>query len=129
VIALGLNGGAYAIEIIRGGVQSVPRGQWEAGFALGLHRATVFRLIVLKPALRAIYPSLTSQFTLLTLTTSIAGAIAAYELFSEAKFIDSQIYKPFEVYFTITIFYFVISWLMNLLFQVIARHYFDYPLK
>jgi polar amino acid transport system permease protein len=129
VIALGLNGGAYAIEIIRGGVQAVPKGQWEAGAALGLHRATVFRLIVLKPALRAIYPSLTSQFTLLTLTTSIAGAIAAYELFSEAKFIDSQIYKPFEVYFTITVFYFVISWFMNQLFQAFARRYFSYPIK
>lgn len=129
VIALGLNGGAYAIEIIRGGVQSISRGQWEAGLALGLRKASVFRLIILKPALRAIYPSLTSQLTLLTLTTSIAGAIAAYELFSEAKFIDSQIYKPFEVYFTITVFYFVISWLMNVAFQAIARRYFSYPVK
>ncbi len=72
VIALGVNGGAYAIEIIRGGVQSIQKGQVEAGLALGLHRAQVFRLIVLRPALRAIYPSLTSQFILLTLTTSIA---------------------------------------------------------
>ncbi|TIY07559.1 MAG: amino acid ABC transporter permease, partial [Mesorhizobium sp.] len=70
IIALGINGGAYAIEIIRGGVESVSRGQIEAGFALGLHKADVFRLIVLKPALRAIYPSLTSQFIMLTLTTS-----------------------------------------------------------
>ncbi len=129
MIALGINGGAYAIEIIRGGVQSISKGQWEAGLALGLHRASVFRLIVLKPALRAIYPSLTSQFTLLTLTTSIAGAIAAYEHFAEAKFIDSQIYKPFEVYFTITVIYFIISWFMNQLFQAIARHYFSYPVK
>ncbi|TGT51813.1 ABC transporter permease subunit, partial [Mesorhizobium sp. M2E.F.Ca.ET.166.01.1.1] len=58
IIALGINGGAYAIEIIRGGIESVSRGQIEAGFALGLHKADVFRLIVLKPALRAIYPSL-----------------------------------------------------------------------
>jgi len=129
MIALGINGGAYAIEIIRGGVQSVPAGQWDAGLALGLHKAAVFRLIVLKPALRAIYPSLTSQFTLLTLTTSLAGAIAAWELFSEAKFIDSQIYKPFEVYFTVTVLYFVISWFMNRLFQAIARRTFDYPVK
>jgi polar amino acid transport system permease protein len=60
VIALGVNGGAYAIEIIRGGVQSVSKGQVEAGLALGLRRLQVFRLIVLKPALRAIYPSLAS---------------------------------------------------------------------
>ncbi len=66
IIALGINGGAYAIEIIRGGVQSISKGQIEAGLALGLHKAQVFRLIVLKPALRAIFPSLTSQFVLLT---------------------------------------------------------------
>jgi len=71
IIALGINGGAYAIEIIRGGVQAIPRGQIEAGLALGLHKMQVFRLIVLKPAMRAIFPSLASQFILLTLTTSI----------------------------------------------------------
>lgn len=58
IIALGINGGAYAIEIIRGGVQSIDKGQIEAGLALGLHKAQVFRLIVLKPALRAIFPRL-----------------------------------------------------------------------
>ena len=74
IIALGVNGGAYAIEIIRGGVQSINKGQIEAGLALGLHKLQVFRLIVLKPALRAIFPSLASQFILLTLTTSIASS-------------------------------------------------------
>jgi len=129
VMALGLNGGAYAIEIIRGGVQSIPKGQWEAGLALGLRRGAVFRLIVLKPALRAVFPSLTSQLTLLTLTTSIAGAIAAYELFTVAKFVDSQLYRPFEIYFTVTVFYFAISWAMNVLFASIGRRYFSYPLR
>lgn len=52
IIALGVNGGAYAIEIIRGGVQSIHKGQIEAGYALGLHKGQVFRSIVLKPALR-----------------------------------------------------------------------------
>ncbi len=69
--------GAYANEIIGGGVQSIPERQMEAGLPLGLHKAQVFRLIILKPALRAIFPSLTSQFVLLTLTTSIASAISA----------------------------------------------------
>ena len=50
IIALGVNGGAYAIEIIRGGVQSINKGQVEAGLALGLHKLSVFRFIVLKPA-------------------------------------------------------------------------------
>ena len=129
IIALGINGGAYAIEIIRGGVQSINRGQVEAGLALGLHKGEVFRLIVLKPALRAIYPSLTSQFVLLTLTTSVAAAVSAYELTSVAQRIESDSFRSFEVYGTVTVFYFVISWLMMSLFRLIARAYFDYPVK
>ncbi|MDL2398157.1 amino acid ABC transporter permease [Rhizobium mayense] len=129
IIALGINGGAYAIEIIRGGVQSIPKGQMEAGLALGLHKVQVFRLIILKPALRAIYPSLTSQFVLLTLSTSIVSAISAYELTSVAQRIESDSFRSFEVYFTITIFYLIISWLMMRLFALFSARYFTYPVK
>lgn len=129
IIALGINGGAYAIEIIRGGVQSISKGQVEAGLALGLHKAQVFRLIVLKPALRAIYPSLTSQFILLTLTTSIASAISAYELTSVSQRIESDSFRSFEVYFTVTAFYLVISWVMMRVFALFSSRYFNYPVK
>jgi len=129
IIALGINGGAYAIEIIRGGVQSIAKGQIEAGLALGLHKAQVFRLIVLRPALRAIFPSLTSQFVLLTLTTSVASAISAYELTSVAQRIESDSFRSFEVYGTVTIFYLIMSWLMMRFFGVISARYFSYPVK
>ncbi len=129
IIALGINGGAYAIEIIRGGVQSIPKGQMEAGLALGLHKAQVFRFIILKPALRAIYPSLTSQFVLLTLSTSIASAISAYELTSVSQRIESESFRSFEVYFTVTALYLVMSWLMMRLFALFSTHYFKYPVK
>lgn len=129
ILALGVNGGAYAIEIIRGGVQSISKGQIEAGLALGLHKAQVFRLIVLKPALRAIFPSLTSQFILLTLTTSVTSAISAYELTSVAQRIESDTFRSFEVYFTVTLFYLAMSWLMMRLFGLVDRRYFSYPVR
>lgn len=129
VIALGVNGGAYAIEIIRGGVQSIGKGQIEAGFALGLHKMQVFRLIVLKPALRAIYPSLASQFILLTLTTSIASAVAAYELTSVAKQIENESFRSFEVYFTVTGLYLVMSWIMMKVLELISSRYVSYPVR
>jgi polar amino acid transport system permease protein len=129
IIALGINGGAYAIEIIRGGVQSINKGQIEAGLALGLHKADVFRMIVLKPALRAIYPSLTSQFILLTLTTSITSAIAAYELTSVAQIIESNSFRSFEVYGVVLVLYLVMSWLLMRMFALISKHYFNYPVK
>lgn len=129
VIALGINGGAYAIEIIRGGVQSINKGQVEAGLALGLRKSVVFRVIVLKPALRAIFPSLTSQFVLLTLTTSIASAVSAYELTSVAKRIESDSFRSFEVYGTVTLMYLAMSWLVMMILNQISARYFNYPTK
>jgi polar amino acid transport system permease protein len=113
IVALGLNGGAYAIEIIRGGVESIPKGQTEAGLALGLHKSEVFRLIVLKPALRAIYPSLSSQFILLTLTTAIC--------------IEAETFRSFEVYFTLTMIYLLISLVTMRILSTIGRRAFNYP--
>lgn len=127
IIALGLNGGAYAIEIIRGGVESIPKGQTEAGLALGLQRGEVFRLVVLKPALRAVFPSLASQFILLTLTTSICTSIAAYELTSAARRIDGDTFQSFEVYLTITVIYLLLAWAVMFLLAGIARLAFSYP--
>ena len=129
IIALGINGGAYAIEIIRGGVQAIGKGQIEAGLALALGRMQVFRLIVLKPALRAIYPSLVSQFILLTLTTSIASAISAYELTSVAQRIESDSFRSFEVYGVVTLLYLGISWLLMRMFGQISARYLSYPVR
>jgi polar amino acid transport system permease protein len=127
VIALGINGGAYAIEIIRGGIDSVSRGQREAALAIGLSRLDVFRYIILKPALRAIYPSLASQFVLLLLTSSVCASIAAFELTSLAQKIESDTFKSFEVYFTITAIYLALSWLLMSVFGIIGRRSFAYP--
>lgn len=129
VIALALNGGAYAIEIIRGGVDSIPKGQVEAGRALGLHPAQIFRHIILKPALRTVYPSLTSQFIMLTLTTSVCTSIAAFELTSVAQKIEADTFRSFEVYFSITVLYLIISSLMMGVFALISRVSFHYPVK
>jgi polar amino acid transport system permease protein len=129
IIALGVNGGAYAIEIIRGGVQSISKGLIEAGLALGLHKLQVFRLIVLKPALRAIYPSLASQFILLTLTTSIASAVAAYELTSVAQRIENESFRSFEVYGVVTLLYLAMSWLMMNFLSFISSRYLTYPVR
>jgi len=129
IIALGINGGAYAIEIIRGGVQSINKGQVEAGLALGLRKSVIFRTIVLKPALRAVFPSLTSQFVLLTLTTSIASAVSAYELTYVAKRIESDSFRSFEVYGTVTLLYLAMSWLVMLILNSLGSRYFNYPTK
>ena len=66
---------------------------------------------------------------MLTLTTSIASAIAAYELTSVAKLIENASFRSFEVYGTITLLYLLLSWLMMQAFNAVGRHYFSYPVK
>ncbi|WP_320202179.1 amino acid ABC transporter permease (plasmid) [Agrobacterium sp. rho-13.3] len=129
ILALGLNGGAYAIEIIRGGVDSVPRGQWEAGYALGLKSRDIFRMVIIKPALRAIYPSLASQFILLTLNTAICTSISAFELTSVGQRIEDATFRSFEVYFTLTGIYLLLSLCVMSLLGFIGRSAFNYPTR
>ncbi|MGY0398594.1 MAG: amino acid ABC transporter permease [Ostreibacterium sp.] len=128
IIALAINGGAYSIEIIRGGVESTPRGQIEAGAALGLSPTQIFRDIILIPALRAIYPALTSQFILLTLTSAVCSSISANELTHIGQRIESATFRSFEVYFTITGLYLLISWFMMTVLVICGRRLFSYPI-
>ncbi len=75
----------YIAEIVRGGILAVAHGQTEAGLALGLHRGTVLRLIILPQALRVIIPPLTSQYLNLTKNSSLAVAIGFPDLVSAAN--------------------------------------------
>ncbi len=122
-----VNVGAYATEIIRAGIESIRKGQIEAGAALGLKRLQIFRYVVLKPALRAIYPALTSQFILLMLSSSIVSAISAEELTSMANNMQSQTFRSFEIYIVVTIIYLGLSLLFSTLFAAIQRVAFAYP--
>ncbi|CAM5184626.1 Polar amino acid transport system permease protein OS=Castellaniella defragrans OX=75697 GN=HNR28_001513 PE=3 SV=1 [Castellaniella defragrans] len=127
LLALVINGTAYSIEIIRGGIASVNKGQIEAGFALGLHPLRIFRHIVLKPALRTVYPALTNQFIFLMLTSSIAASITANELTSVAMHIGSVTFRSFEVFFVVGGLYLVMSVFLSACFGLLFKMVFSYP--
>ena len=124
VLALTVNLGAYATEIVRAGVQAVHRSQIEAGLSLGLSRLQVFRYVVLFPALKTIYPALASQFILLMLATSIVSQISAQELFYAAGFLESRTFRSFEIYLVVTGMYLVMALMFRMLFGVI--YYFAF---
>jgi len=109
ILAMTINVGAYGTEIIRAGIQSIHKGQIEAAKVLGLRPFMIFRLIIFKQAIRAIYPALTSQFILLMLGTSIVSAIAVEELTATANTIQSRTFRTFEVYFIVTLIYIVLA--------------------
>lgn len=125
VIALSVNLGAYATEIIRAGIQAIHKSQVEAGLALGLSRLQVFRYIVLFPALKIIYPALASQFILLMLATSIVSQIAVTELFHMASVLQSRTFRDFEVYIVTAGMYLAMALLFRVAFAVIHRLVFQ----
>ncbi|MBI0435662.1 amino acid ABC transporter permease [Roseomonas sp. KE0001] len=127
LLAMVINVAAYGIEIIRAGIESIGKGQIEAGRALGLHSLQIFRHIILKPALQAIYPALTSQFILLMLNSSVCSAIAASELTAAANDIQARNFRSFEVYFVVTGMYFAMSLIFWGIFAVIERAFLRRP--
>ena len=121
VIALAVNLGAYATEIIRAGLEAIPRAQVEAGHALGLSGPQVFRHVVLVPAIRIVYPALTSQFVLIMLATSVASQISTPDLFHVASVIQSRTFRDFEIYAVVAVVYLGLALAFKLLFAAIHR--------
>lgn len=125
--AMVVNLGAYATEIIRAGIESIPKGQIEAGLALNLKTHQIFRLIILKPALRAIFPALTSQFILLMLSSSVVSVISADDLTSVAANLQSQTFRSFEIYIVVTLIYLSLALAFSALFRLIQARVLSYP--
>ncbi len=115
VLGLALNFGGYATEILRSGIEAVPRGQIEAATALGLRRLRIFRHVVLFPAVRVSYPGLASQFILILLGSSVVSAISAEELTSMVNSLQSTTFRSFEFYFAATLIYLAMAWTARLL--------------
>jgi polar amino acid transport system permease protein len=121
IIALVINLGAYSTEIVRAGLESIPRAQVEAGESLGLSGWQVFRYIILFPALKTMYPALASQFVLLMLATSIVSQIAVPDLFHAGSVIQSRTFRDFEVYAVVGALYLALAFLFRGLFALLYR--------
>lgn len=107
VISLSLYCGAYFAEIFRAGLLSIPKGQAEAGAALGMRPSQVLCHVMLVPALRNVFPALSSQMVLALIGTSLISQIGVEDIFHAGSFIDSRTFRSFEVYLAICVLYFV----------------------
>jgi len=123
MVALTINLGAYSTEILRAGLEAIPRSQIEAGQALGLSGLQIFRYVVIFPAFRLIYPALASQFVLLMLATSVVSQISAQDLFHAASIVQSRTFRDFEIYTVIAAAYLALAlalrFLLGLLYQLV----------
>jgi polar amino acid transport system permease protein len=109
VLAMVINLGAYSTEIVRAGLEATPKGQWEAAAALGLTRAQTFRDVVLAPALKKVWPALTSQIIIVMLGSAVCGQISTEELSYAANLIQSRNFRAFEAYIVAALMYLALS--------------------
>lgn len=119
-IALVINVGAYTSEIVRAGVDSIPKGQLEAAECIALTRGQTLLHVILPPAIERVYPALTSQYVLLMLASSICSQISAEELTAVANRIQSDTFRSVETYLLVGGAYLVMSLIMRGIFWLIA---------
>jgi aspartate/glutamate/glutamine transport system permease protein len=114
VVGLTIYTSAVLAEIIRAGITSLPRGQWEAARALGLRYHQLIGYVVLPQALRRMVPAIVAQFTTLIKDSSLAYAIAVQELLSRGRVFYAQYFNPVDTLIVICVIYFVINYALSL---------------
>lgn len=121
LITLAIFEGAYITEIVRAGIQSIERGQWEAGRALGMGRWQLMRHVILPQAMRRILPPLAGQFISLIKDSSLLGIIAIRELTKATREVVTTSLQPFELWFVCALLYLVLTFTLSMLLQYVER--------
>lgn len=121
IITLVINVSAYTAEIIRAGMESIPKGQFEAADCLALSRTQVLFHVELPQAVERVYPALISQFVLMMLASSIMSQISVEELTGAAYGIQSITFRGFEIYIVVAVIYLALSVLMRLAMEGAAQ--------
>jgi len=124
VIAMVLNLGAYATEIIRAGIESTPRGQIEAAQSLALNRVQVFTRVILPPALKKVWPAMVSQIIIVMLGSAVCSQISVEELSYAANLIQSRNFRAFEAFIVATAVYLALSVLARKLLNWLGPRFF-----
>ncbi|WP_433584672.1 amino acid ABC transporter permease [Microbacterium hydrocarbonoxydans] len=113
IIALSLNVGGYGAEIVRASILSVPKGQWEAAYTVGMNRTRTLTRIILPQAARVSVPPLSNTFISLVKDTSLASTILVTELFRVTQQIAAASYQVMVVYLTAALVYWVICLVLS----------------
>ncbi len=106
---LTINSSAYYSEIIRGGIQSISKGQWEAARSIGLTRVQVFTRIIFPQVIRDVFPSITNQLVLVVFGTSVLSTLDVKELTQVASILNSQSFRSLEIFVFVMLLYYGIT--------------------
>jgi polar amino acid transport system permease protein len=105
---LSLYAGAFYSEVFRGSIESIERGQWEAGRALGLRNGTILRLVIFPQAFKRMLAPFVNQSIMNLKNTSLVSTIAVPDILYQATLVNSETYRPLEVYTLVAFIYFAI---------------------
>jgi polar amino acid transport system permease protein len=120
-LVLSLYTGAFYAEIVRGGVESIERGQWDAARAVGLKQLQALRLVILPQAFRRMIPPFMNQSIIQLKNTSLVSTIAVADLLYQGEMITAATYRPLEVYTMVAVLYFAVLFPLTLAAQYVER--------
>ncbi len=121
VIGLALNSGAYMSEIVRSAILSVDKGQNEAAFSFGFTKIQTITYVIIPQAVKVAVPPLMNSFSGLLKDSSLISVISITELTRTGNLIYSKTYRPFEIYLTLGLFYFIMTYAVSLFSKIIER--------
>ena len=121
IVTLGINSGAYVAEIVRGGIISIDRGQFEGAMSIGMtHAQTMFKVII-PQVMRNILPSVSNEFVINIKDTSVLNVIGVTELYYFAGIIKRQNFQTFQTYLVVCILYFILTFTVTRLLRWVER--------
>ncbi|CAM4189689.1 cysteine ABC transporter permease [Bacillus manliponensis] len=129
VIGFSLNVGAYASEIIRASILSIPKGQWEAAYTIGMTYPQALKRVILPQATRVSIPPLSNTFISLVKDTSLASLILVTEMFRKAQEIAASNYEFLIVYFEAGLIYWAICFVLSIGQDMLEKRTSRYTLK
>jgi polar amino acid transport system permease protein len=121
ILGISVYHGAYIAEIIRGGIEAVPQGQWEASRILGLSNGQTFTSVILPQTSKLVLPPLVGQYIALIKDTSLAFIIGVAELTRQGQSIIDRVGQPVLFYFLVAVIYFIICYPLSLWVQSLDR--------
>jgi polar amino acid transport system permease protein len=119
IIAMAVSAAAYIAEVVRAGIQDVPRGDIEAAEAIGMRPITVLRRIILPQALRKVLPPLANTFIVFLKYSSLISVVGVQDLMYRANVISTTTFRPIETYTVLALFYFVLCYGLSKLFTTV----------
>jgi len=121
IVIVSINTGAYMAEIVRGGILSIDKGQFEAAHSIGMTHGQTMTSIILPQAIRNILPATGNEFVINIKDTSVLNVISVSELFFKTSVVSTGTFKPFETFFVACVLYFVMTFTVTRILRMIER--------